>query len=492
MATPTTVTYSLDTPAAVARPNVTVTAQLVGAGDRSDQAGVVGGLHTVTTDEAGEFALQLLPNSAYHQAGTYYAVNITGGGPSYDIVVPPAGPVDLFEIRIDTSTLQPIPVSAPSIYLTRAERGAAGGVASLGVDGLVPADQLPESSGGVPASRTISTGGLLTGGGDLTANRTITSPVYGTTAGTITQGDDPRLSDDRDPLPHTHPIDDVDGLEAALGGKEVAGTAASAMGAHLADADPHPQYLTETDADALYDEVGAGTTAAAAAVAAHVGAANPHAQYANASATTASLALKAPLESPAFTGTPTGITKTHVGLGNVDNSSDSGKPVSTATQTALNGKATKIVKRAAYVTSGNINLSTGGAAWGALPLFPTLAIPAVAGDWIELEANILRQANANLVADLGVITTGPVIKRWLGNGATSTPGGTYEGDVALYHTNLPTRTGPRGFTAAAGDIEGGNVTFALLCKVNGAGSALILADAVNPFYWQATNFGAVG
>ena len=51
------------------------------------------------------------------------------------------------------------------------------------------------------------------------------------------------------------------------------------------------------------------------------------------------LALKAPLASPAFTGTPTGITKTHVGLSNVDNTTDAGKPISTATQTALNAKA---------------------------------------------------------------------------------------------------------------------------------------------------------
>lgn len=36
-------------------------------------------------------------------------------------------------------------------------------------------------------------------------------------------------------------------------------------------------------------------------------------------AVTAGVASKAPLASPAFTGTPTGITKTHVGLGNVDN-----------------------------------------------------------------------------------------------------------------------------------------------------------------------------
>lgn len=53
---------------------------------------------------------------------------------------------------------------------------------------------------------------------------------------------------------------------------------------------------------------------------------------------TADLAAKAPLASPAFTGTPTGITKTHVGLGNVDNTADSAKPVSTAQQTALDGK----------------------------------------------------------------------------------------------------------------------------------------------------------
>ena len=51
------------------------------------------------------------------------------------------------------------------------------------------------------------------------------------------------------------------------------------------------------------------------------------------------LAAKAPLASPAFTGTVTGITKSMVGLGNVDNTADTAKPVSDATQTALNLKA---------------------------------------------------------------------------------------------------------------------------------------------------------
>lgn len=51
------------------------------------------------------------------------------------------------------------------------------------------------------------------------------------------------------------------------------------------------------------------------------------------------LNAKADLASPTFTGTVSGITKTMVGLANVDNTSDANKPVSTATQTALNNKA---------------------------------------------------------------------------------------------------------------------------------------------------------
>lgn len=51
------------------------------------------------------------------------------------------------------------------------------------------------------------------------------------------------------------------------------------------------------------------------------------------------LALKAPIESPTFTGTVSGITKAMVGLANADNTSDANKPVSTAAQTALNLKA---------------------------------------------------------------------------------------------------------------------------------------------------------
>ena len=66
------------------------------------------------------------------------------------------------------------------------------------------------------------------------------------------------------------------------------------------------------------------------------------------------LDLKSNLNSPTFTGTVGGIDKSMIGLGNVDNTSDTNKPVSTATQTAINLKANNVVTT---VTSGNSTMS---------------------------------------------------------------------------------------------------------------------------------------
>ena len=83
------------------------------------------------------------------------------------------------------------------------------------------------------------------------------------------------------------------------------------------------------------------------------------------------LDLKANLAGPTFTGTVSGISKSMVGLGSVDNTADTAKPVSTAQQTALNLKAdlasptfTGTVNAAAVTTSGTVtvggNLSVTG------------------------------------------------------------------------------------------------------------------------------------
>lgn len=52
------------------------------------------------------------------------------------------------------------------------------------------------------------------------------------------------------------------------------------------------------------------------------------------------------------TGNPHGTTKADVGLSNVDNTSDANKPVSTAQQTALDGKANKALDAITYVQTG--------------------------------------------------------------------------------------------------------------------------------------------
>ena len=57
------------------------------------------------------------------------------------------------------------------------------------------------------------------------------------------------------------------------------------------------------------------------------------------SATQTALDTKAPINNPTFTGTVGGVTKSMVGLSNVDNTSDANKPISSATQTALDLKA---------------------------------------------------------------------------------------------------------------------------------------------------------
>jgi hypothetical protein len=53
----------------------------------------------------------------------------------------------------------------------------------------------------------------------------------------------------------------------------------------------------------------------------------------------AAASIYAPIANPTFTGTVTGVTKSMVGLGSVDNTTDANKPVSTATQTSLDLKA---------------------------------------------------------------------------------------------------------------------------------------------------------
>lgn len=93
------------------------------------------------------------------------------------------------------------------------------------------------------------------------------------------------------------------------------------MDEHLADADPHPQYLTPAEGNAAYT----------------------------------------PLAHASNTSNPHSVTKAQVGLGSVDNTSDANKPVSTAQQAALDLKATSASLGTMSTQNANAVAITGGA-----------------------------------------------------------------------------------------------------------------------------------
>jgi hypothetical protein len=111
------------------------------------------------------------------------------------------------------------------------------------------------------------------------------------------------------------------------------------------------------------------------------------------------LNAKAPTADPTFTGTVSGVTKTHVGLGNVDNTSDANKPVSTATQTALDAKAS--LSGATF--TGSVEIDQNLVVDGNLTVNGTEFIASATS--ITIEDNMIQIAHTNSAntVDLGLV-----------------------------------------------------------------------------------------
>jgi hypothetical protein len=113
----------------------------------STTAPIVGGVDLARTDEAGAWELILPPTAGL---GVVAKIRIWRSASLFaDIPVtdPPTLPVDVTDYLVDPDTLEPIS-QTPELYITRAERGAPNGVASLDATGKVPANQLPPAGGG--------------------------------------------------------------------------------------------------------------------------------------------------------------------------------------------------------------------------------------------------------------------------------------------------------------------------------------------------------
>jgi hypothetical protein len=132
------------------------------------------GVVTATLDTAGAFSVVLMATNDpdLTPAGWAYWVREMIDGFTervYVVQLPAGGPYRLGDLT--HLTVPP----AVTTFVLLSQVGVANGVASLDGSGQVPVSQLGNAAGGggVPSSRTIATTAPLAGGGDLSANRTL-------------------------------------------------------------------------------------------------------------------------------------------------------------------------------------------------------------------------------------------------------------------------------------------------------------------------------
>lgn len=116
---------------------------------------------------------------------------------------------------------------------------------------------------------------------------------------------------------------------------------------------------------------------------------------------------------------PTGITKTDVGLGNVDNTSDTGKPISTATQSALDAKANLAsptltgtpLAPTASVGTNTAQIATAALVYASVSALPSGTLPTLSGNGLKaLRVNVGETAvewgSVSNVPTVVVLTSG--------------------------------------------------------------------------------------
>ncbi len=214
----------------------------------------------------------------------------------------------------------------------------------------------------------------------LNAHTSDTTSVHGiadTTALVLTN--DARLSDTRTPTDNTVSTEKI--VNSAVTADKIAGDAV-------------------TSAKILDGAVTSAKIADGTIVNADINASAAIAQSKIADLTT-DLAAKAPLESPTFTGTVAGITKTMVGLGNVDNTSDANKPVSTATQTALDAKASL----AGATFTGDVTVETDLIVDGNLTVTGTTTTVSATDLVISDPLIYIGEGNTGNLVDLGIVSS---------------------------------------------------------------------------------------
>ena len=194
------------------------------------------------------------------------------------------------------------------------------------------------------------------------------------------------------------------------------------------------------------------------------------------SALTTAVSLKAPIASPTFTGTISGITKAMVGLSQVDDTSDILKPISTATansiSSAINTAATDATAKsnnAIAVSTPSTHMGTGGAAHAE-------ATNIASGFFTSTEKikliNIADNAN-NYILPIATASTSGGIKVGSGlsisNGILSAAGATNlsQGTRTATSISIDSSTGSSAQLSIADTTNAGIMSSAQVIKLNG-------------------------
>ena len=275
--------------------------------------------------------------------------------------------------------------------------------ASLNIHGIADTAQLETLSGAQQKATAAQSAAELTASNALTAHNNDTTDVHGIadTSVLATQTNiSTAITAHNDDTTNVHGIADTAALATTSATASAIGTAVSnhnALTENVHGIADTAALATKTYAD------GAVSTAVAALTKSSVGLANvDNTSDANKPVSTAAqtaLDLKANLAGPTFTGTVSGITKSMVGLGNVDNTADSAKPVSTATQTALDLKANK----AAPTFTGTVTASNDLVVDGNLTVNGTTFNASSTSITIEDNMVQLAHQNAGNSVDLGIV-----------------------------------------------------------------------------------------
>ncbi|MCW6003865.1 hypothetical protein K1W54_04610 [Micromonospora sp. CPCC 205371] len=302
--------------------------------------------------------------------------------------------------------------------------------------------------GAVPTSRLVNTTAPLTGGGDLTADRTLGVSV-GTSAGTVAAGDDSRITGAEQRSTLTAKGDLYAATAAATVTRQPIGTDGQVLRADSAQS-----------TGLAWDTLDAADVGAVAHTLAD-----------------------AKGDIIAASGVDT-FTRVPVGTDGQVLTADSTQTAGVRWAAAGGGGGSTLVVRRQRYTGGDMTLNLGSGAWN-LVTGPSLAIPAAVGDYVELSLSVMVQSG-NSYLDPAVVVAGAAVR--YASSDTNTPA--VEGWPPLYTSPSTFRSvgGLWGFEVGAGDLSGGNVTFRMATKGT---TGTLYGSASYPFYWLARNFGAV-